>query len=54
MVLVSFFEITYGDRLSKNDLKLRVQVIPRSTVKGRVFLNFQLDETLAIERWVVI
>ena len=31
MTLVSFFEIPYGDRLTKNVQNLRVQVIPRST-----------------------
>ena len=39
MVLVSFFEIPYGDRLTKNVQKLRVQVIPRSTAKGNSVLQ---------------
>ena len=30
MILVSFFEIPYRDRLTKNVQKLRVQVIPNS------------------------
>ena len=33
MILVSFFEILYGDRLTKNVQKLRIQVIPRSTYR---------------------
>ena len=33
MILLSFFEIPYGDRLAKNVKKRYVQVIPRSTLK---------------------
>ena len=39
MVLVSFFEIPYGDRLTKNVQKLRVQVIPRSTCNVMSFAS---------------
>ena len=34
MLLLSFFEIPYGERLAKNVRKQYVQVIPRSTVQA--------------------
>ena len=49
MILVSFFEIPYGDRLTKNVQKLRVQVIPRSMVRPtwKVLFCF-IDRALTI------
>ena len=50
MILVSFFEIPYVDRLTKNVQKLHVQVIPKSTY--RCSLNFLLISSLPGNKYI--